>query len=120
MRDPSRVHRLISFLLLVCFAFYGIEAEVADVHDGDADAVELTHNLALDTEGHPSPAPDGTDPGKDTHTFHVCHCSHTHIGVVPPVPYLSSGIAHESQQRRLQDTSVSIFRLAPPLRPPIA
>lgn len=101
----SRTRRIMSALLLLCFAFYGIEAEVADIHDRDAEAAEL---------------PTGADPVQDTHAFHVCHCSHTHMGVLPLIPQLTSIVVQSGQQPMALDPSLSSYRLAAPLRPPIA
>ena len=114
------MRRLVSFLLLLCFAFYGIEAEVADVHDQEAGAAQVLLDDGAQASHHRSPGSGDTGTNQDAHTFHVCHCSHTHTGVLPLAPHLTYLIAHEAQQGGFQDRSLSIFRLAPPQRPPIA
>jgi hypothetical protein len=103
--NRSPIRRLVAALLLVCFAFYGIEAEVADIHDQEAQVVQNS--------------PDDSPSVPDTHSFHVCHCSHTHTGVVPLVPQLTSMVIHSGDQLRFVGTSISNLRLAPPFRPPI-
>ena len=115
-----RTRRVVSFLLLLCFAFYGIEAEVADIHDSDADTAQLLSPDVSNMPGLRLPDPTDTEPVQDTHAFHVCHCSHTHTGVLPLVPQLTSIVVHSGDQLRFLRTSTSTLRLAPPLRPPIA
>lgn len=106
-------------LLLLCFAFYGIEAEVADIHDQSSGTVQLSAHEASGTPDHGSTVPNGTEPGQDSHAFHVCHCSHSHGGLILTTPVVSSAVVNASREEfQLPPTPTSLL-VSPPVRPPI-
>ncbi len=100
-------HRFLAALLLLSFALYGVEAEVADVHDGGVEA----------TDGNPA---HGTNPKSDSHPAHVCHCSHTHLGVLATAPSLNPAVVPAPKRVWRAPAMPPSVRPLPPLRPPIA
>lgn len=85
---------------MLCLAFFSVEAQVSDVHDGDATGVELRRDGSsrggaqiahVDAAGrqeagqaathHDAAGQSTGDNGQPVHTQHVCHCVHAH-GVV--------------------------------------
>ena len=104
--------------MLLCFASYGTEAAVADVHDQDSTAAQVSppESSSSEHQQHGS----GRSQSDDSHPFHVCHCSHTHAGVLPVMPdFVPTIIPLTQAPRTLAPALHSIYR-APPLRPPIA
>lgn len=104
--------------MLLSFASYGTEAAVADVHDQDLGATQVSspESASPADQQHGS----GGSQSDDSHPFHVCHCSHTHAGVLPVMPgFVATIIPLTRTPRALSPALHSIYR-APPLRPPIA
>lgn len=112
--------RLFSGLLLICFGVYGIESEVADVHDVSLGAVGEQSAKGIDSEVHVPPTPPGTPPPSDNHPAHVCHCSHTHIGVIAAAPTLNPLVIPTTPREWRAPTLLPSVGVIPPLRPPIA
>lgn len=117
--QQSRIRRILASVLLLCFAFYGIEAEVADIHDQDSEAVQLSAHEVSGTPDHGSTVPNGTQPGEDSHAFHVCHCSHSHGGVILTATIPASAMVHACTEQFQLRTEPSTLPISPPVRPPI-
>lgn len=108
-RRLDLARRLLATLLLLCFALYGLEAEVADVHDTQADGAEVSRT---------DPPPPNSQ--TDDHPVHVCHCAHAHVGVIVTPPTLQP-VACPTSLREWDAPRVAHgVRLPPPLRPPIS
>lgn len=122
------MRRSIASLLLFCFAIFSMEVVVADVHDGDASAVEVARlapgdaapsaPAALGEGGAPA---DGDAPASSRHTMHACHCVHTHGSISSRAITISATTAICPRR------SLTLDALAPTsvvldahLRPPIA
>ena len=125
---------------MLCLALFTAEAQVADVHDGDATAVELQRDGASHGDAHVAHAgatgPDegrhaaarenaggdpGSNEGRPVHTQHVCHCVHAHGAVdaardASTAPYVPDA---SSPAVRVVRMPPSLER-EPQLRPPIA
>lgn len=124
---------------MLCLAFFSVEAQVADVHDGDATAMELLEDGVSHGGGHAAragivlekngsaAANDDTggksrnDDKQPVHSEHVCHCVHAHGAVY--------ATRESTNTLSLLDASAPATRPArmppsqqrePQLRPPIA
>lgn len=106
--------RLLAALLLLCFGIYGVESEVADVHDIQAEREQVTTGHGPVRNG-PSEIPSGSD----SHPVHVCHCSHTHVGVLGTTPTLNVVMVPSPPSEWPSPVIALSTRLLPPLRPPI-
>ena len=113
------VRRFVTTLLLLCFASYGLEAAAADVHEGHGPATQLISDPGSNLGNHPLRDQGGPNPTGDGHSFHVCHCTHSHAGVVAIAPVPTAQV-HPTGQLTWHKVAFlpSILR-APPLRPPI-
>lgn len=132
----SVLRRATALLLALCFGLFQVEANVADVHDGDATEQELvSHGRGVSdahVASHDGPAalvslehteqvpPDGSTPTQK-HPAHVCHCVHAHAGWAPPsaVDASPSLIDHAPAPGEAEYHLVSAD-LQRQLRPPIA
>lgn len=122
--------RLTALFLALCFSLFSIEGLIADVHDGDVTVMQRAANAerAFDA-GHASleTARDEVAhthegaPSTSGHSFHVCHASHLHVGLIPTCPDFAStealflGLAFSTAVLRIDDV-----RQDPGSRPPIA
>jgi hypothetical protein len=113
------MRRLLAILLLLCFGLYGVESEVADVHDTEAEyehvsaGHELPHAMPVDK------APTDAPSGADNHPVHVCHCTHTHVGVLGTAPTLNLVLVPAPPAGWRATGTAASTPLLPPLRPPI-
>jgi hypothetical protein len=122
MRLPRLLgtRRLLSVLLLLRFGFYGIESEVADVHDVSLETAGEKSANGIDSGMHVPQAPPGTTPSSDNHPAHVCHCSHTHLGVIAAAPTLKPVVIPAPPREWRAPALLPSLGVMPPLRPPIA
>lgn len=116
----ASIRRLISALLLLSFAFYAVEAAAADVHDQDPAAMQLASDHGPSTGNLPPQDPGGSNPPGDSHLFHLCHCSHSHAGVLPLIPDLTPTIVPAWELPWAGTSLLLSIQRTPPLRPPIA
>jgi hypothetical protein len=116
----AAVRRVLAALLLFCFGTYGVESEVADVHDRQVahDNGAADHNAG--SAGTGSQVPRGSDSGTDSHPIHLCHCTHTHAGVLGTAPTLTEVFRPAPPREWFSSDFSPSVRLRPPLRPPIA
>lgn len=121
------LRRFTAFLLMLCLASFSAEAQVADVHDGDATAAEMHLRAASHGVAHVAHAgaahgseSDGGD-GRPVHTQHVCHAAHAH-GAVAATPYVSdaAGFSGASAPVARPVRMPPSLEPEPHLRPPIA
>lgn len=113
----TRVHRLLSLLLLGTLAMFFAEETFADVHDGDAPPAII----AAATIGEASPAlPAPVPPSAPAeHGPHVCHCTHSHLGWAPLALQLSApSVAIATMTTAVDDHPTDGVHM-PALRPPI-
>lgn len=119
----TRLRTLLATLVVASMLFSIGELMVADVHDGDAPAAELASPSSPDAAPSTlaSGAESSTDPSQPEHTYHVCHCSHAHGGMLI--------VATHSPGRPLVASTTGFGVVAaantslvtgPPTRPPIA
>ena len=113
-------HRFLAALLLLCLGVYGVESEVADVHHGGAEAASGEPAHGSESTAHLLQAPSGTNPDNDNRPAHVCHCSHTHVGVLATAPSLLSVVIPAPRREWRAPAVLPSVRPIPPLRPPIA
>jgi len=122
LRHPG-VRRIIAALLTWCFVFAVAEVRIADVHDGDASHAEVdlltgTSHATQDVlGGHHGPASsaDGGD-----HALHVCHCTHTHAGVLAASGMNLPVREQALPERMAADLLPPTVALDPPTHPPTA
>jgi hypothetical protein len=119
----TRLRTLLATLLVASMLFSIGELMVADVHDGDAAPAELASSSSPDAAPITlaSGTESSTDPSQPEHTYHVCHCSHAHGGMLigathsavrPPVAF-TTGFG------MIAAANTSLVA-SPPTRPPIA
>lgn len=67
---------------ILCVSLAPFESLIADVHDdvSPTSAACIPHDTCS-AQDHTSLPSDGSE--RDTHRFHVDHCSHTHLAAVP-------------------------------------
>lgn len=105
---------------ILCLSLTPFESLIADVHHDTLTVSAVCGALdPCDAQEHTSPPSDGS--GRDTHRFHVDHCSHSHLAAIPLRD--RSGRAHFAgrcngigELRGLHESIV----LPPQQRPPIA
>lgn len=134
------LRRFTALLLVLCLALFPVEAQVADVHDGDATAAELRRDEAShggahvghagatrraeagQAAAHDDAGDESTgDDGQPLHTQHACHCVHAH-GAVDAARDASNAA---DLPRASAPTARSVrmppsLEREPQLRPPIA
>lgn len=115
--------RLLSPLLVGCLLAFTVEVPIAEAHDGDASGAALTQTVpsgavaqSLTISSHRSdsgPTPDG-------HGFHVCHCTHSHVGCLPSGGCPGQIEALVSTSPTFPHRQFISVTVSPILRPPIA
>lgn len=121
LRSP-RVRRIVALLLLWAFAFAGLEAPIADVHDGDATHAEVDRATGERHSGHESAGRGSSPSGPESsdHPVHVCHCVHAHTGVLA-----APSVELRTVERTVHITALTVLApfavaLTPPTHPPTA
>jgi hypothetical protein len=115
----SAARRALALILLSSFSFFGLEGEVADVHDADpgtAHSAAPFGNASASADSSQSSAP---TQGQDSHPFHVCHCSHSHGGLVLTAPMVISAVVHACREEFQLPPAPTSLQVSPPVRPPI-
>ena len=103
------IRRSLAVLLLLCFGLYGIESEVADVHE---------RAPAAGAQGHLHQSDTGSIP--DEHPVHVCHCAHTHLLALASAPGLEMVVTPQMDGSWRVPAGLPGTHPLPRLRPPIA
>lgn len=120
MARSSAACRALALILLLSFSLFGLEGEVADVHDADAETSQAAVFRGDPSENAaPSQSSAPTQP-QDNHAFHVCHCAHSHGGLVLTTPDPTSAVVQACREEFELPAEPASLRVPPPLRPPIA
>ena len=117
---PVRLRRRAFALLSGMFLMLStVEATIAETHDGDATAAELTQ--ATDHPGESVQVSSDTAPLPEQagHSAHVCHWGHAHAGwVVPVLSFQPSVTLRRTEMPSARQVLHSITQ-TPGIRPPI-
>ena len=117
------LRRLIALVLTLSFSMYYAEALIADVHDGDATAVEQAVFDGATTGAHQAASVHTDGPEHErtpVHPAHTCHAGHAHTCVVPAIQRSLLPMWLRVAEYGLARTHPLDLRLEPQLRPPIA
>ncbi len=112
--------RFVSLVVSLCFGLYGIESELADVHDGGVDTGAGSQVYSDDLGLQTPEAPRGSHSESDNHPVHVCHCGHTHLVALATAPSLDLVIKPEPRASWGVSAVLPSAHSSPRLRPPIA
>jgi hypothetical protein len=123
-RLPS-LQRLVLLVLLLGLVGSLGERGIADVHDGGATHGEVDRATGISHDSHHTgvvdhPSSETGTPESSDHAAHVCHCSHSHTGVVSVPAALASVLSSTHREPLLSDQRPASVSVAPSLRPPIA
>lgn len=109
-----------TFVGLSCLSLTPLESLIADVHhDTSTASVVCSAHDTCDAQEDSSLPSDGS--GRDTHRFHVDHCAHSHLAVIPQRDGSDRGFlaAHRDAIGEPCGLHESVV-LPPQQRPPIA
>ena len=123
IRDVIRLRpvrrRALAALAIVFLTLSGVEATIAETHDGDATAAELAQTTDHPGESAPASSDTATLPEGAGHSAHVCHWGHAHAGwVVPVLAFPSSATLRRTELSSARQVLHSITH-TPGIRPPI-
>ena len=105
--------RSAALLMLVATATASAEAIVPDDCDGDGAALQvMVSSTDLSTDAPLAPL--------SSHAFHLCHCSHTHVGTTNAARKTVVVLPSAQTLARADESCPTGHVVEPPLRPPAA